>query len=249
MSSEVDPPENFPFDKLRGPTREVTFWCGGEPVKDEIRISTLCQYCPNDECPGTYSASSDVACKTLKKWKQDRVSLEDAVRAKYRHEERHETTDEFREWVVTMLSETLTLDSENEEKANYELASYAACIAKGQTAFGARNNCGPDDKKYRIGEAVLDPVTDSICEIIEQKRDEVFGSDTSGSRPQPPVSEGEQYTVDIISTGKKGDGIAKLDGYVLVVPNASVGDTVTVEIDTATPNVAFTQPLPTNPAD
>lgn len=249
MSSEVHSRDDFPFEKLREPTREVTVWCGGEPEEDEVRISTLCQYCPNDECPGTYSASSDVACKTLKKWRQDRISLEEAVRAKYRHAERHQKTDEFREWVVSLLSDVLTLDQQNKDRAKAEVASYAACIAKGQTAFGARTNCGPDDEKYRIGEAVLDPVTDSLCETIEQKRNELLEFGDSGARPQPPVSEGETYTVEIIGTGKKGDGIAKIDGYVLVVPDTSVGETVTVEIDTATPNVAFTRPIAPQPAD
>jgi len=56
----------------------------------------------------------------------------------------------------------------------------------------------------------------------------------------PPVSAGERRTVDIESTGDQGDGIAKIDnGYVLIVPEATVGDRVTVEIDQARDNVGF----------
>jgi len=56
----------------------------------------------------------------------------------------------------------------------------------------------------------------------------------------PPVSTGDRRTVDIESTGDQGDGIAKIDnGYVLIVPEATVGDRVTVEIDQARDNVGF----------
>jgi len=56
----------------------------------------------------------------------------------------------------------------------------------------------------------------------------------------PPVSAGDRRTVDIESTGDQGDGIAKIDrGYVLIVPETTVGDRVTVEIDQARDNVGF----------
>ena len=56
----------------------------------------------------------------------------------------------------------------------------------------------------------------------------------------PPVSAGDRRTVDIESTGDQGDGIAKIDrGYVLIVPETTVGDRVTVEIDQARENVGF----------
>ena len=56
----------------------------------------------------------------------------------------------------------------------------------------------------------------------------------------PPVSAGDRRTVDIESTGDQGDGIAKIDrGYVLIVPETTVGDCVTVEIDHARDNVGF----------
>jgi predicted RNA-binding protein with TRAM domain len=54
------------------------------------------------------------------------------------------------------------------------------------------------------------------------------------------VSTGDRRTVDIESTGDQGDGIAKIDrGYVLIVPETTIGDSVTVEIDHARENVGF----------
>lgn len=56
----------------------------------------------------------------------------------------------------------------------------------------------------------------------------------------PPVEEGEVREVTIETTGDQGDGIAKVDrGYVVIVPDGEPGETLTVEIDTVRPNVAF----------
>jgi predicted RNA-binding protein with TRAM domain len=56
----------------------------------------------------------------------------------------------------------------------------------------------------------------------------------------PPVEEGEQRDVEIENLGDQGDGIAKVErGYVVIVPETSVGDRVTVEIQQVRENVAF----------
>lgn len=56
----------------------------------------------------------------------------------------------------------------------------------------------------------------------------------------PPVIEGERRSVTIESIGDQGDGIAKIDrGYVVIVPETTVGEQVTVEMETVRENVAF----------
>ncbi len=62
------------------------------------------------------------------------------------------------------------------------------------------------------------------------------GTTTSG----PPVSEGEVRDVTIETLGDQGDGIAKIErGYVVIVPDAELGDEVTVEITSVRENVSF----------
>jgi predicted RNA-binding protein with TRAM domain len=39
-----------------------------------------------------------------------------------------------------------------------------------------------------------------------------------------PVEAGKEYTVDIIGMGKSGDGIARVQGFVIFVKNAKTGD-------------------------
>lgn len=62
------------------------------------------------------------------------------------------------------------------------------------------------------------------------------------AHPEPPVSEGDVRDVSIESTGDQGDGIAKVDrGFVVIVPGASPGDDVTVEIESVQPNYAVAE--------
>jgi predicted RNA-binding protein with TRAM domain len=55
----------------------------------------------------------------------------------------------------------------------------------------------------------------------------------------PPVKEGNTYTVKIESTGREGDGIAKIDGFVIFVPGAKVGEEIDVKINKVTRRVGF----------
>lgn len=56
---------------------------------------------------------------------------------------------------------------------------------------------------------------------------------------QAPVEEGKTYKVKIEDMGKEGDGIARVEGFVIFVPNTKVGDEVTVRITKISRRVAF----------
>ena len=45
-----------------------------------------------------------------------------------------------------------------------------------------------------------------------------------------PVKEGEEVTVRISSVGSKGDGVARVDGFVVFVPGAQKGEVLKVQI-------------------
>ncbi len=61
----------------------------------------------------------------------------------------------------------------------------------------------------------------------------------AGAGRSPPVKEGETYQVKIESIGREGDGIAKIDGFVVFVPGGQVGDEIDVKISKVTRRVAF----------
>jgi predicted RNA-binding protein with TRAM domain len=47
-----------------------------------------------------------------------------------------------------------------------------------------------------------------------------------------PVEAGKEYTVDIMGTGKSGDGIARVRGFVIFVKNAKARDkNIKIKID------------------
>ncbi len=54
-----------------------------------------------------------------------------------------------------------------------------------------------------------------------------------------PVKEGQEYDVEIEGIGEKGDGIAKVNGYVIVIPNVKKGDKVRVKVNAVRGKVSF----------
>ncbi len=48
--------------------------------------------------------------------------------------------------------------------------------------------------------------------------------------PPAPVNVGDVHTVKIESKGKGGDGLARVQGFVVFVPGANVGDEVKIRI-------------------
>ncbi len=56
-----------------------------------------------------------------------------------------------------------------------------------------------------------------------------------------PISEGEEYDVKIEDTGRDGDGITRIEGFVVFVSGAKVGDEVKIRINSTRRNFAFAE--------
>ncbi len=68
----------------------------------------------------------------------------------------------------------------------------------------------------------------------------LFGNDYSNDRRgNAPVNEGEEYDVKIEDTGRDGDGITRIEGFVIFVSGAKVGDEVKIRINSTRRNFAF----------
>ncbi len=46
-----------------------------------------------------------------------------------------------------------------------------------------------------------------------------------------PIDEGDEYVVEITDLGEEGDGIARIDGFVIFVPDGELGERVSIRID------------------
>jgi predicted RNA-binding protein with TRAM domain len=56
-----------------------------------------------------------------------------------------------------------------------------------------------------------------------------------------PVQEGEELDVKIEALGEKGDGIAKKNGFVLVIPGTQVNDEVRIKVTKVLKKVGFAE--------
>ncbi|MDQ1251306.1 MAG: TRAM domain-containing protein [Alphaproteobacteria bacterium] len=54
-----------------------------------------------------------------------------------------------------------------------------------------------------------------------------------------PVEEGETYEVTIQDIARQGDGIARIEGFVIFVPGTKVGDEVQIKVERVLPKFAF----------
>ena len=63
----------------------------------------------------------------------------------------------------------------------------------------------------------------------------------------PPVDEGDQRDVEIEDIGQQGDGITRVErGFVVIVPDMTQGERVTIEITDVQENVAFAEVISRN---
>jgi predicted RNA-binding protein with TRAM domain len=58
-----------------------------------------------------------------------------------------------------------------------------------------------------------------------------------------PIEEGKEYEVKIEDVGKEGDGITRIEGFVVFVPETKVGDEVTVRITSVRKRFAFAEKI------
>ncbi|MFZ2070082.1 MAG: TRAM domain-containing protein [Halobacteriota archaeon] len=56
-----------------------------------------------------------------------------------------------------------------------------------------------------------------------------------------PMNVGDVYDVKIEDVGREGDGIARVEGFVVFVPNTKKGDSVKVKITKVSRRVGFAE--------
>ena len=71
----------------------------------------------------------------------------------------------------------------------------------------------------------------------------MFGNSyySNDRRNSAPINEGEEYDVKIEDLGRDGDGIARIEGFVVFVSGAKVGDEVKIRITSTRRNFGFAE--------
>ena len=68
-------------------------------------------------------------------------------------------------------------------------------------------------------------------------RDGGFGS-SSMDQGAKPVEVGKEYNVEVTELSRRGDGIAKIQGFVIFVKGSKMGDKVRIKVETVGPRFA-----------
>ncbi|AEG19209.1 TRAM domain-containing protein [Methanobacterium paludis] len=68
-------------------------------------------------------------------------------------------------------------------------------------------------------------------------RDNSYGNKGNSA----PINVGEEHEVKIEDVGRDGDGIARIEGFVIFVTGAKVGDEVKIKINSTRRNFAFAE--------
>jgi len=55
----------------------------------------------------------------------------------------------------------------------------------------------------------------------------------------PPVEVDDEFDVTIVNNGEKGDGVARIDGFIVFVPGTKKGQKVRIKITRVLPKVGF----------
>lgn len=72
-------------------------------------------------------------------------------------------------------------------------------------------------------------------------RDVLFGNDYDRRGNDAPINVGDEFDVKIEDLGRDGDGIAKVEGFVVFVSGAGVGDEVKIKINAVRQKFAFAE--------
>ncbi len=71
----------------------------------------------------------------------------------------------------------------------------------------------------------------------------MFGNDYGRDEREnsAPINEGEEYDVKIEDLGRDGDGITRIEGFVVFVSGAKVGDEVKIRVNSVRRNFGFAE--------
>jgi len=121
---------------------------------------------------------------------------------------------------------------------NFSGRDFDAAITEYVGTYVLCGECGLPDTRL-VSEDRTEMLRCDACGAFRPVRKQRRSSDTQ--QETEAVEEGETYTMEIVSTGRKGDGVAERGEYTVFVPGADEGDVVEARIDSVSGSLAFAE--------
>jgi translation initiation factor 2 subunit 2 len=121
---------------------------------------------------------------------------------------------------------------------NFAGRDFDAAITEYVSAYVLCGECGLPDTRL-VSEDGAEMLRCDACGAFRPVRKQ--RRNTGQQQETEAVEEGETYTMEIVSTGRKGDGVAERGEYTVFVPGASEGDIVEARIDSVSGSLAFAE--------
>ncbi|MFC6955361.1 translation initiation factor IF-2 subunit beta [Halorubellus litoreus] len=118
---------------------------------------------------------------------------------------------------------------------SFDIADFQAAIDAYVTEFVTCSECGLPDTRL----VTEDGVDMLRCEACGAFRPVAKSSKQSSSTVTEDIESGRTYQVKITGTGRKGDGVAKKNGYTIFVSGAREGQVVDAYIESVSGDLAF----------
>ncbi|MFQ3285854.1 23S rRNA (uridine(2552)-2'-O)-methyltransferase [Natronomonas sp.] len=166
------------------------------------------------------------------------------------------TEDETRERIVESIGEADVVVSDMAPNMTGEYSlDHARSVYLARTAFETSLELLAPDGDF-VAKVFEGPDTDELRADIDEEFEYVRTIHPDASRDSSselymvakgrltaPVRKGDQVEVEIEDVGREGDGIAKVEGYTVFVPDAEPGDEVEIEVTDVKPRFGFGERL------
>ncbi|CCQ32811.1 Translation initiation factor 2 subunit beta protein [Halorhabdus tiamatea SARL4B] len=121
---------------------------------------------------------------------------------------------------------------------SFDADDFSAAIDRYVTEFVTCSECGLPDTVLTTEDGI-EMLRCQACGAFRPVETGTTSSSTQADRPT--VEEGKTYEVEIVGTGRKGDGVAEKGNYTIFVPGAQEGDVVSAYIESINGHLAFAQ--------
>ena len=166
------------------------------------------------------------------------------------------TEDETRERIVESIGEADVVVSDMAPNMTGEYSlDHARSVYLARTAFETSLELLAPDGDF-VAKVFEGPDTDELRADIDEEFEYVRTIHPDASRDSSselymvakgrltaPVRKGDQVEVEIEDVGREGDGIAKVEGYTVFVPDAEPGDEIEIEVTDVKPRFGFGERL------